>query len=121
MKMVQTVLAAMTLGILGSSLALAQAPPPAGPPQPMGFFITSVTLGKGGDLGGLAGADAHCQKLAEAVGAGNRTWRAYLSTQGPGAVNAKDRIGKGQRSSLQRINRLFLICHIYFTSLFLKI
>ena len=95
MKMVQTVLAAMTLGILGSSLALAQAPPPAGPPQPMGFFITSVTLGKGGDLGGLAGADAHCQKLAEAVGAGNRTWRAYLSTQGPDAVSARDRIGSG--------------------------
>ena len=100
MKMVQTFFAAMTLGILGSSLALAQAPPPGGqqqqqPPQPMGFFVTSVSLGKGGDLGGLAGADAHCQKLAEAVGAGNRTWRAYLSTQGPAAVNARDRIGSG--------------------------
>jgi len=100
MKMVQTIIAAMTLGILGSSLALAQAPPPGGqqqqqPPQPMGFFVTSVSLGKGGDLGGLAGADAHCQKLAEAGGAGNRTWRAYLSTQGPAAVNARDRIGSG--------------------------
>ena len=61
----------------------------------MDFFVTSVGLGKGGDLGGLAGADAHCQALAQAVGAGNKTWRAYLSTQGAGGVNAKDRIGKG--------------------------
>ena len=75
--------------------------PPAGggrgnqPPQPMTFFITSVGLGKGGNLGGLAGADAHCQALATAVGAGGRTWRAYLSTQGADAVNARDRIGAG--------------------------
>ena len=61
----------------------------------MTFFVTSVGLGKGGDLGGLAGADAHCQSLAQAAGAGNKTWRAYLSTQGSGGVNAKDRIGKG--------------------------
>jgi len=67
-------------------------------PQPMGFFITSVSSGNGGDLGGLEGADAHCQALAEAVGAGDRTWRAYLSTQAAGgspAVNARDRIGAG--------------------------
>ncbi|MEX1257724.1 MAG: lectin [Gemmatimonadota bacterium] len=66
--------------------------------QPMGFFITSVGLGNGGDLGGLAGADAHCQALAAPVGAGARTWRAYLSTQATGgqpAVNARDRIGVG--------------------------
>ncbi|MEZ5490558.1 MAG: lectin [Gammaproteobacteria bacterium] len=61
----------------------------------MGFFITSVGLGDGGNLGGLAGADAHCQALAGAAGAGHRTWAAYLSTQGPGAVNARDRIGSG--------------------------
>jgi hypothetical protein len=54
-----------------------------------------VGLGKGADLGGLAGADAHCQKLATSVGAGSKTWHAYLSTQGAGAVNARDRIGKG--------------------------
>jgi hypothetical protein len=66
-----------------------------GQAQPMTFFVTSVGLGKGANLGGLEGADAHCQKLAEAAGAGNRTWRAYLSTQGPNAVNARDRIGKG--------------------------
>jgi hypothetical protein len=61
----------------------------------MSFFITSVGSGKGADLGGIAGADAHCQNLAKAAGAGSKTWHAYLSTQGAGAVNARDRIGKG--------------------------
>jgi hypothetical protein len=64
----------------------------------MTFFVTSVGIGKGGDLGGLIGADQHCQDLAQAVGAGNRNWRAYLSTQASGgraAVNARDRIGRG--------------------------
>jgi hypothetical protein len=99
-----------TLAILTFSTAIVAAQgaqaPPAGqppaqgrgnqtPPPPMSFFITSTPIGKGGNLGGLAGADAHCQKLADAVGAGNRVWRAYLSTQGPGAINARDRIGKG--------------------------
>ncbi len=67
-------------------------------PQSMRFFVTSVGSGKGGDLGGLAGADAHCQSLAAAVGAGARNWHAYLSTQATGgvpAVNARDRIGGG--------------------------
>lgn len=68
------------------------APAAAAPLAPMGFFITSAGPGKGGDLGGLAGADAHCQKLASAAGAGSRTWRAYLSTP---TVNARDRIGPG--------------------------
>ena len=63
--------------------------------QPMGFFVTSANPGKGADLGGLAGADAHCQSLARAAGAGNRTWRAYLSTGGASPVNARDRIGRG--------------------------
>jgi hypothetical protein len=66
-----------------------------GPPQPMSFFVTSRPIGKGANLGGLAGADAHCQALASAAGAGDRTWHAYLSTQGPNAVNARDRIGEG--------------------------
>ena len=64
----------------------------------MSFFITSVGSGNGADLGGLEGADRHCQGLAEAAGAGNRTWRAYLSTidsDGSGAENARDRIGSG--------------------------
>lgn len=68
------------------------------PAKPLGFFVTSEGLGKGGNLGGLAGADAQCQKLATTVGAGNRTWHAYLSTQaseGQPAVNARDRIGQG--------------------------
>jgi hypothetical protein len=65
---------------------------------PMGFFITSVGPGKGGDLGGIEGADRHCQSLAQAAGAGNRTWRAYLSNTAPPGVtpiNARDRIGNG--------------------------
>jgi len=64
----------------------------------MTFFVTSVGGGKGADLGGLAGADKHCQDLAAAAGAGGHTWHAYLSTQSSGAgdaVNARDRIGKG--------------------------
>lgn len=64
----------------------------------MSFFITSVGKGDGANLGGLTGADAHCQALAKAAGAGNRTWRAYLSAQargGQAAVNARDRIGPG--------------------------
>jgi hypothetical protein len=76
---------------VAGSLSQAQAPQ-------VGFFITSAGPGKGADLGGLAGADAHCQKLAAAVGAGGRTWRAYLSTTSSGsqpAVNARDRIGSG--------------------------
>lgn len=71
----------------------------SGPPG-MTFFVTSAGPGKGGDLGGLDGADRHCQNLAQAAGAGHRTWRAYLSTQAPGLnnpgfVNARDRIGTG--------------------------
>jgi hypothetical protein len=67
-----------------------------GSKQPMTFFVTSVGSGKGGDLGGLKGADAHCQQLAKAAGAGNRTWRAYLSAnEGGKPINARDRIGKG--------------------------
>ena len=64
-------------------------------PQPMTFFVTSEGLGDGANLGGLEGADAHCQSLAAAVGRGDVTWRAYLSTQGPNAVNARDRSGSG--------------------------
>ncbi|HEY5622911.1 MAG TPA: lectin [Gammaproteobacteria bacterium] len=65
---------------------------------PMTFFVTSEPIGDGGNLGGLEGADAHCEALADAVGAGGRGWRAYLSTQdrpGVPAVNARDRIGTG--------------------------
>lgn len=78
-----------------ASAALAQQ---SVPDAKMSFFVTSVGSGKGADLGGLAGADAHCQSLADAVGAGKRTWHAYLSASAMGgspAVNARDRIGKG--------------------------
>jgi len=82
---------AALLALQGASL-IAQSKPA----QPLGFFITSVGSGDGANLGGLAGADAHCQKLASAAGAGNRTWRAYLSgTEDGKPVNAKDRIGAG--------------------------
>lgn len=89
-------------GWLRASAAIALLALGAGeaPAQPAGtsFFVTSVGSGKGADLGGLEGADRHCQQLAAAAGAGNRTWRAYLSTQAEGgrpAVHARDRIGKG--------------------------
>jgi hypothetical protein len=64
----------------------------------MTFFVISAGAGKGADLGGLDGADRHCQQLAQAAGAGSKTWHAYLSTQAAGggqAVNARDRIGRG--------------------------
>jgi hypothetical protein len=61
----------------------------------MSFFIASQGSGKGADLGGLAGADAICQRLAASAGRGNATWHTYMSTQGAGGVNARDRIGNG--------------------------
>ena len=69
----------------------------------MSFFVTSVGLGKGADLGGLEGADRHCQSLAATAGAGSKTWRAYLSTQGANAINAKDRIGNGPWSNAKGV------------------
>jgi hypothetical protein len=86
--------------VFASAACLVLGLPGTAPPQQAGmsFFITSVGSGKGADLGGLTGADQLCQTLAGAVGAGGRTWRAYLSTQasaGAAAVNARDRIGRG--------------------------
>jgi hypothetical protein len=94
------ILLTATLALAGASAQAQQAQPqpPAAPPPPMSFFVTSVGLGDGANLGGLAGADKHCQTLAQAVGAGSRTWRAYLSQTAAGAtlpVNARDRIGSG--------------------------
>ncbi len=88
MRKMQYVFAAITLSLLGSYLLFAQN-------APMTFFLTSSGPGNGANLGGIAGADRHCQMLAQEAGAGDRTWRAYLSTQGKGAVNARDRIGQG--------------------------
>lgn len=94
---------APTAALCGAAalLAACATPPPSGP---MSFFVTSAGSGKGADLGGLAGADAHCQRLAGAAGAGARTWRAYLSVPGTFAqgnnpavpsIHARDRIGNG--------------------------
>jgi hypothetical protein len=81
--------------LASAALCLALAGGAAAQQGGMSFFVTSAGSGKGGDLGGIEGADQHCRSLAEAAGASGRTWRAYLSTQGAGAVNARDRIGKG--------------------------
>lgn len=88
------------LSVPAAALAAVFAIVPAGAQtdSSLGFFITGRSLGTGGNFGGLAGADAHCQLLADSVGAGHRLWRAYLSTQASGevpAVNARDRIGSG--------------------------
>src|ERR1700759_905172 len=69
----------------------------------MTFFVTSSGEGKGADLGGIQGADAQCGKLAQAAGSTGKTWHAYLSTQGDGAVNARDRIGKGPRTNAKGV------------------
>ena len=85
-------------GLAAAALSIAAAQPAQAQPANASFFVTSVGIGNGGNLGGLAGADNYCQTLAQAAGAGSKTWRAYLSTQaadGAPAVNAKDRIGKG--------------------------
>jgi hypothetical protein len=104
MNKMRWILTALTVAVVpGSFLLLAQQPPAAGqgrgaapPPAPMSFFITSVGKGDGANYGGLAGADAYCQQLGTAAGRGAPvTWHAYLSTQGAGAVNARDRIGAG--------------------------
>src|SRR4030095_7453751 len=109
MKYMRPVLAALALSIaLGSYIALAQQQGGGGggqrggggggqaaPPQPMSFFVTSTSKGDGANYGGLAGLDAWCQQLAAAAGRGAVKWVAYASTQGPGAVNARDRIGNG--------------------------
>ena len=93
MKMLAALVLSVALGAY-----LVQAQQPAAPQQPMSFFVTSVGLGNGANLGGLAGADRHCQALATAAGAGSKTWHAYLSVSASGgqpAVNARDRIGSG--------------------------
>src|SRR5437667_10433634 len=77
------------------SLVITRAQNQKAPPQPMGFFVTSAGPGKGAELGGVAGADQHCQQLAAAAVAGGRTGRAYLSTGGQAAMSARDRIGQG--------------------------
>ena len=94
MKFIRPALAVIALTLtVGATDALAQRGG-GGPQEPMTFFITSTPM-DGANLGGITGADAHCQTLAAAADRGDATWHAYLSTQGPGAVNARDRIGSG--------------------------
>jgi len=99
MKMRKTLffLVAITVFAVTTFLAWKPGPTPAPQAANMTFFVTSAGPGNGANLGGLTGADAHCQRLAAAAGAGNRTWRAYLSANPAGqpAVNARDRIGRG--------------------------
>src|ERR1700731_921765 len=97
-----TLTARILRGCLGLAaaipFALLAAPPAQAQSADTSFFVTSTGIGNGGNLGGLAGADNYCQTLAQAAGAGAKTWHAYLSTQaadGAPAVNARDRIGKG--------------------------
>src|SRR5207302_10403873 len=96
MKKTLGIVAATMVVVLGTLVLIAGAPQAQkGAQQPMSFFITSVGKGDGANYGGVAGADAYCQQLATAAGRGGATWHAYVSTQGPGAVNARDRIGNG--------------------------
>src|SRR6476619_8297249 len=88
----------LCFGLGAASLAVLAAEPAQAQAAATSFFVTSVGIGNGANLGGLAGADNHCQTLAQAAGAGTKTWHAYLSTQaadGKPAVNARDRIGTG--------------------------
>ncbi len=90
MKITRAIASAEILLLMSSPLVAAE-------DHPMGFFITSVGMGQGANLGGLDGADAYCTKLAEAAGSTGRTWRAYLSTQAEGkrGISARNRIGSG--------------------------
>lgn len=112
--------AAALVGLLSATGSIwaqkAAAPLTPVPPGPFSFFVTSTGVGKGADLGGLAGADAHCQQLAAAVGAGDKPWRAYLSTQaepGKPAVNARDRIGKGPWYNVKGALVAYNVAHLH--------
>src|SRR3954470_12716937 len=97
MKKMTLLGAGMTMAMIGGSLLATAQQPPAAPPQPMSFFVTSAGSGKGADLGGVAGADRICQTLGTAAGS-NKTWHAYLSApaaNGQAAVSARERIGAG--------------------------
>lgn len=107
-----------------STSVLAQAPAGGAANQPpqdtsMSFFVTSVGSGKGANLGGLAGADAHCQSLAEAAGSTGKTWHAYLSTTGAGGVNARDRIGKGPWYNANGVLVARSVDHLHYSNVLL--
>lgn len=106
--------------LLSSTAVFAQAPAggAAQPPQDtsMSFFVTSVGKGEGANLGGLAGADAHCKALAEAAGVTGKTWHAYLSTS---TVNAKDRIGKGPWFNANGVLVARSVDHLHYSNVLL--
>lgn len=112
----------LSASLLISASAFAQQPPAAPAPAaakpkpPLSFFVTSVGLGKGADLGGLEGADKHCAALAEAAGSPKKVWRAYLSTQeanGKPAVNARDRIGQGPWHNAKGVEVAKDVAHLH--------
>ncbi len=105
---------ALVLSAVGAPVGFAQHGMPGG--TPMTFFVTSEPIGDGGNLGGLAGADAHCQILATRVGAGGFTWRAYLSTQtrpGKPAINARDHIGEGPWHNFDGVMIASSLAHLH--------
>ena len=113
-KKIQTIAASALLSIVAAITAFAQHGLEGA--TPMTFFVTSKPIGDGGNLGGLTGADVHCQVLAENVGAGGRTWQAYLSTQArPGvpAVNARDRIGTGPWHNFEGVMIARDVAHLH--------
>lgn len=118
MKKSTLAVCALLSGSLLGCATQTTAPPVAAktPVQPLSFFVTSTGVGNGANLGGLAGADAHCQKLAEAVGAGTKTWHAYLSTQvadGHPAINARDRIGSGPWYNIRGVQVAKDVAHLH--------
>ena len=110
----RVLVSSLIFAALVSPMAAAQHGMPGG--HPMTFFVTSEPVGDGGNLGGLEGADAHCQTLATAVGAGDFTWRAYLSTQarpGKPAINARDRIGEGPWHNFNGVMIASSVAHLH--------
>jgi hypothetical protein len=109
----------LALVVLLAVVALASAGNAAAQQSTMTFFVTSSGLGKGADLGGVAGADAHCQAQAQAAGAGNRGWRAYLSLTGASPINARDPIGAaglGRTPKARSLPTTWRICTAPITS-----
>jgi hypothetical protein len=122
MKLQHAIAASLLLACTTTVLAQAPAGGAANQPPPdtsMSFFVTSVGLGKGANLGGLAGADAHCKALAEAAGTTGKTWHAYLSTTGAGGVNARDRIGKGPWYNANAVLVARSVDHLHYSNVLL--
>lgn len=118
MQFKRLALAAALITVSTGLLAQPAAQPP--PDTSLSFFITSTGLGDGAKLGGLAGADAHCAALATAAGTTGKTWRAYLSTTGAGAVDARDRIGSGPWYNANGELVARSVDHLHYSNVFLN-